>query len=259
MSEALHTNPTVNNLNKVEGFDPSQYLRTTISDVDGSTAKYLDVKYRKLWFRLQHPSGKITKRVVQLTEQVAVIEARVYLDKDDPAENYLSSGLAMRLNSGNGFNYLESAETAAEGRALSGAGYGSQFCDILEADDPDVVDAPISIVMSAPVSPAAAPAASFAPVSPAAPVSAPAPKPAEPTYTEDTPLEDILAAMTLEQAKTIVVPFPSGDLKGKSLGQLALDGMVDRIKWIAYEYRGKNNILRAGAQLLLKAAMDTAS
>lgn len=72
-------------------------------------------------------------------------------------------------------------------------------------------------------------------------------------------MEDILAAMTLEQAKTIVVPFPSGDLKGKSLGQLALDGMVDRIKWIAYEYRGKNNILRAGAQLLLKAAMDTAS
>ena len=43
----------IRNLNKVEGFDPRKYMRLIPNE--GQTAKYyLDVAYRKLWFRLRY-------------------------------------------------------------------------------------------------------------------------------------------------------------------------------------------------------------
>lgn len=41
----------IRNLNKVEGFDPRRYMR--IIGQEGQAGKYyLDVAFRKLWFRL---------------------------------------------------------------------------------------------------------------------------------------------------------------------------------------------------------------
>ena len=52
MNEKCENNMAIiNNLNKVEGFDPSLFLRKLTSDT-GEEQLYLDVKYRKLWFRL---------------------------------------------------------------------------------------------------------------------------------------------------------------------------------------------------------------
>jgi cytoskeletal protein RodZ len=135
-------------LNRVNGFNPEQFARN-ISDNDGHNArKYLDVMWRKLWFRLKYPSGKITKKIVQINEKVAIIEAKVYFDKNDPAENYVSSALAYResdpQNGRFGNRYVEFAETAAVGRALADAGFGLQYCcDISETKETDIVDAPI--------------------------------------------------------------------------------------------------------------------
>ena len=48
----------ISNLNRVEGFDPRKYMR--LIQKEGQVGKYyLDVAYRKLWFRLRYPEGKI--------------------------------------------------------------------------------------------------------------------------------------------------------------------------------------------------------
>lgn len=65
----------INQLNKVEGFDPRKYMR--LIQNEGQAGKYyLDVAYRKLWFRLKYPQGKIVKKLIKLTENVAIVEAR---------------------------------------------------------------------------------------------------------------------------------------------------------------------------------------
>lgn len=77
----------INQLNKVEGFDPRKYMR--LIQNEGQIGKYyLDVAYRKLWFRLKYPQGKIVKKLVKLTENIAIVEARVYLDRNDSEDNY---------------------------------------------------------------------------------------------------------------------------------------------------------------------------
>ena len=73
-------------LNKVEGFDPKQYART-IQDANGQESLYLDVQYRKMWFRLCNPTGKIVKKICTFDGNLAVVEARIYLDRNDAPEN----------------------------------------------------------------------------------------------------------------------------------------------------------------------------
>ena len=139
----------IKNLNRVEGFDPRKFMRTLTGD-DGTTKQYLDVVYRKLWFRLKNPDGKIVKKILKLTDQTAIVEARVYLRKDDAEESYIASALAQKYferESQFGPKYVELAETAAVGRALADAGYGLQFADLEGEIDPNVVDAPLGIPM----------------------------------------------------------------------------------------------------------------
>lgn len=149
MSEGITTGiyDTVNavkDLNDIEGFDPRKFMRAIPSE-DGKVRYYLEVAYRKLWYRLKYPEGKIVKRILKLTDQVAVIEARVYLNRNDPEESYIASAMAQKYYSNEqfGMKYVELAETAAVGRALSDAGFGLQFADLEGEIDPEVVDAPI--------------------------------------------------------------------------------------------------------------------
>lgn len=135
----------INQLNKVEGFDPRKYMR--LIQNEGQAGKYyLDVAYRKLWFRLKYPQGKIVKKLIKLTENVAIVEARVYLDRNDEEANYISNALAQKYLTNDdkfGAKYVELAETAAVGRALSDAGFGLQFADKEMDFDPEVTEAPI--------------------------------------------------------------------------------------------------------------------
>ncbi|MFR0802740.1 MAG: hypothetical protein ACLSHX_17825 [Suilimivivens sp.] len=94
---------------------------------------YLDVVYRKLWFRLKYPNGKIAKKLIKLTDQVAIVEAKVYLDRNDPEESFIANALAQKYLTGDdqfGNKYVELAETAAVGRALADTGFGLQFADL---------------------------------------------------------------------------------------------------------------------------------
>lgn len=131
-------------LHKVEGFDPRKFMRL-IQKEDQSSRYYLDVAYRKLWFRLCYPEGKIVKTIRSITAQMAIVEARVYLNKNDPDDSYVANAFAQKFREDSeiGQKYVELAETAAVGRALSDAGFGLQFADREKEMDPEVTEAPI--------------------------------------------------------------------------------------------------------------------
>ena len=124
MTELLYNkSKAVAALNKVEGFNPLELARR-ISNEGEAEQLYLDVKYRKLWFRLLNPTGKIISNIISLTENMAVVEARVYLDKCDQKEDCVGNSYAQRFRTADpkfGDKFLELAETAATGRALADA------------------------------------------------------------------------------------------------------------------------------------------
>lgn len=135
----------IRNLNKVKGFDPRKFMRL-IAKEGQQGSYYLDVTFRKLWFRLCYPEGKIVKKLIKLTESVAIVEARVYLNRNDAEDNFVANALAQKYFSNEdqfGTKYVELAETAAVGRALSDAGFGLQFADKEGDFDPEVTEAPI--------------------------------------------------------------------------------------------------------------------
>lgn len=102
----------IRNLNKVEGFDPRKYMR--IIEQEGRAGKYyLDVAFRKLWFRLKYPEGKIVKKILKLTDQVAIVEARVYLHRNDAEENFIANALDGAL-AGSATNLMDCMRTAVK-------------------------------------------------------------------------------------------------------------------------------------------------
>lgn len=134
----------IHDLNGIAGFDPRNYMRM-IGEGRENARYYLDVAFRKLWFRLKYPEGKISKRLLKLTDDMAVIEARVYLSYKDNEENYVANAFSHKFRGEDaqfGAKFLESAETAAIGRALADAGFGLQFADWEKELDPEVSDAP---------------------------------------------------------------------------------------------------------------------
>ena len=143
-------------LHQVEGFDPRKFMRL-IQKEDQSSRYYLDVAYRKLWFRLCYPEGKIVKTIRSITEKMAIVEAKVYLSKNDPEDSYVANAFAQkyREDSEIGQKYVELAETAAVGRALSDAGFGLQFADREKEMDPEVTEAPIDeeVMVGTPICP----------------------------------------------------------------------------------------------------------
>ncbi len=113
--------PVVSELNRVQGFDPLKFLRRTKQG-----ERNLDLKYKKLWFRLKYPTGRIKLSALKITDQLAIIEARVYFDKNDtqPKASFIAQRDAKTTPGG---LYIEYAQHAAIDQALSDAGFGIQF------------------------------------------------------------------------------------------------------------------------------------
>lgn len=53
-------------LNKVPGFDPLRFARKVVQN--GTEKLLLDLKYKKLWFRLRYPQGRIKVTPLRITE-----------------------------------------------------------------------------------------------------------------------------------------------------------------------------------------------
>lgn len=116
-------------LNKVAGFDPIKFARKVVQD--GAERLQLDLKYKKLWFRLKYPQGRIKVTPLKITEQLAIIEAKVFFDRKDamPTASFIAQRYAKDTPGG---LYIESAQYVAADTALNDAGFGLQFVDAVE-------------------------------------------------------------------------------------------------------------------------------
>lgn len=117
------TNATVAALNHVPGFDPLKFLRRTISRKTGEDVMRLDLRYKKLWFRLACPTGRLKLNALRITEKMAIFEAKVYRDREDaePLSSYVAN---CTLDATPGGLYVEAAQEEALDTALSNAGFG---------------------------------------------------------------------------------------------------------------------------------------
>jgi hypothetical protein len=97
-----------------------------ISSIKGKD--YLEVKYRLVWFREDHPDWSIETEFVSITLTSSMAKAVI---KDDKGRIIATS---HKFEDKVGFpDFIEKSETGAIGRALALLGYGTQFC----ADDLD--------------------------------------------------------------------------------------------------------------------------
>jgi len=232
-------------MNEVAGFNPADFTRE-LTNEDGTKCLYLDVKYRLLWFRLHCPNGKVDPQIIHADGKSAVVTCRLYADRNDPEDHFLSKATAQRFASADkyGDRFLEIAETAAIGRALAEAGYGTQFCSTKDMLDQIVVDAPIEVEK---------PEAVEETVTEDPPIIA-IQESASPTIVRKT-LDDYLNTMTLEEAESVVIDI--GLYSGQTLGEIAIKKPKD-LEWYIKYYSGKNLALKAGATLLVRAAMQKA-
>lgn len=260
--------PVVSELNKVQGFDPLKFLRRTTKG-----EKVLDLKYKKLWFRLKYPNGRIKLSSLKITDQLAIIEARVYFDKNDaqPRSSFIAQREAKATPGG---LYIESAQHAAIDQALSDAGFGVQFSAAAPTanaekaaetvkEQPTVAETATAEQVSTevPVTVAEAPAAEV--MESAAPAMEDAEgeeieeetadtDTAAPTYSSDMPVDEICSMMTYEEAGNVIVPL--GTCKGWAMSQVA-DRRPASLKWYINGYSGNDNILRAAATIM-QASLD---
>lgn len=300
--------PVVAGLNKVQGFDPRKFMRRAVSEQTKQEILYLDLKYKKLWFRLVCPKGRIKTTALKITEQLAIIEAKIFFDKNDkePASTFIAQRNAKDTL---GSLYIEAAQYAAVDQALIDAGFGLQFCDISHGPDTELLDEgipladtgtvqrnttmddpkqetdpfreePLQTITETEIPEVSVPAtevtvpeersveqpirqtdpihqemnvmetapASVAPESPVTNMTEEVYQDIFP-YTADMQVEDICQLMTLEEAGAIIVEV--GTCKGWTLEQVA-QRRVASLKWYLNGYTGDNNILRAGAKLLLE-------
>lgn len=119
------SDPIVAALNKVPGFDPLKLMSRRRNPGAEKDERYLDFRYKKLWFRLAHKTGRICVNRLSITEQFAIIEAQVYLELVDA--NPVSSFTATCTREEGGDKYIESAQIKAMDQALTDAGFGLQF------------------------------------------------------------------------------------------------------------------------------------
>ena len=116
-------------------FEPARYL----TRVNGSD--YLEVKWRLVWLRDQHPDATLETELVSHNDNTAVFRAHVTIPGGGSSTGWGSE------TAGDFRDYLEKAETKAIGRALAALGFGTQFCPDFEfgAAVGRVVDAPVKV------------------------------------------------------------------------------------------------------------------
>jgi hypothetical protein len=123
-------------------FNPNEHMRVferRQRQLDGSyktvRVDYLDVKWRIVWFRTEHPNGSIETRLMsEPGVSPAVVQATVTLENGVTATGFGQCG------QDDWSDWLEKAETRSIGRALALLGYGTQFC---EDFDEIISDSPV--------------------------------------------------------------------------------------------------------------------
>lgn len=114
-------------------FDPNQHMMKL------KGKDYLQVAWRLVWFREDHPDFGINAEALTITDDHAVFKATI--TNADGIQVSSGHGSESKRDFG---DFIEKAETKAIGRALAMLGYGTQFA----ADELDegerIVDSPIN-------------------------------------------------------------------------------------------------------------------
>ena len=131
-------------------FNPTEHLM----DLKGK--QYLQVMWRLVWFREEHPLWNIDTKLEQLTDTHAVFSAKI----SDETGAQKASGYGSECDK-DFRDYIEKAETKAIGRALAMLGYGTQFAPELDEGE-RIVDSQVQGKKRA-APPAKAPAKAPAP------------------------------------------------------------------------------------------------
>lgn len=145
-------------------FDPSKHLRQLRGK--GGTADYLDVKWRLVWLRAEHPDATTSTEHVEISPDIAIFRATVTIPSGGSATDYGSETPKDFAD------YIEKASTKALGRALAQLGYGTQFVGEELDEGVRIVDSPVDRPQNARTPRPAAPAPPVAPARPAAAPSA---------------------------------------------------------------------------------------
>lgn len=127
----IETVPAARELRNVPGFDPRKFLRRTAAKT-GETALKLDLPYKRLWFRLACPDGRMLLNPLRITDQMAIFEARLYAGRDDAS---LISSFTATQTAKDEPEYIRAAQDEALNEALDNAGFGIQLCDMPQMPD----------------------------------------------------------------------------------------------------------------------------
>lgn len=142
-------------------FDPSEHLLNV-----GTKKKprmYLEVKYRLVWLREEHPEAEISTEIVHLDlDREVTAEVSEWNEELGRSEKVIKHGKGLvifkatiklpngaigsgtKMENAAAFgDFLEKAETGAIGRALSSLGYGTAATDEMSEGTGHVVDAPV--------------------------------------------------------------------------------------------------------------------
>lgn len=225
----IETVPAARELRNVPGFDPRKFLRRTAAKT-GEMALKLDLPYKRLWFRLACPDGRMLLNPLRITDQMAIFEARLYAGRDDAS---LISSFTATQTAKDGPEYIRAAQDKALNEALDNAGFGIQLCDVPQMPDsgeviPDTTQEQPSpeppAEETAPVAPDAQPPAEPTQqpeTAPAAPVQEPAPQTASKVISmlarEQSPAPEPVAA-PVEEA-----PAPQTEGEASAAGEAAQD------------------------------------
>lgn len=115
-----------------EPFDPHQYLRK-IRTKQGMV-DYLDVKFRVLWLRAEHPDASIVTEAVYANNVEACMKATISYTIGDRVVLACGHGSETHQNFPSG--HIEKAETKAIGRACAVLGYGTDSAADFDDGEP---------------------------------------------------------------------------------------------------------------------------
>lgn len=229
----------IENINKVDGFDPAPFA-VDFTDLNSQeTRKRLPVMIQMAWFRLKYPEGRIAVQVSP-AKDCFVATARVYPNYKDPVDCYLAEATASRgiCEDKPSVSPREWAQTAAVGIALRNAGFGLQFA--MAGEDFEQV-APNELGLMG----------TFQTDSGAVVTT-----PAVTAEEEYTVIEEPKKELTYEERlnNAMMVSCPITKYTGKTLGEVLRED-PKALKWVAEKFTGSEEI-KAAAQLICDYALQ---
>lgn len=232
----------IENINKVDGFDPAPFA-VDFTDLNSQeTRKRLPVMIQMAWFRLKYPEGRIAVSVTP-AKDCFVATARVYPNYKDPVDCFLAEATASRglCEDKPSVSPREWAQTAAVGIALRNAGFGLQFA--MAGEDFEQVAPDELGLMGTPQTESGAVVTT----------------PAATTEEEYTVIEEPMKELTYEERlnNAMMVPCPISKYNGKTLGEVLRED-PKALKWVAEKFTGSEET-KAAAQLICEYALQQAS